>query len=173
MTTPVMEFNLYNVFHSGGFFLARPEILQKHELISELPPISTSKSHSAQANHTEIILREQARVQRLQLFLKDLVRQEDVEHYTATVAWRAWRTLSEDLVGTLPVPDVAAGADRQILFSWNSGEHHFELEIYPSGLGEFFYLNYESDATWEEEHTMGEPVSQDVSHFLALFSFYA
>lgn len=115
---------------------------------------------------------EQSRAQRLLFFLRDLVHSENVEHYTATMAWRMWRDLSEVMENKLPVPDVAAGADKQILFSWDNDEHHFELEIFSAGIGEFFYLNYQTDRTWEEEYHIGDPFSDDVSGFLTLFSLY-
>jgi hypothetical protein len=133
---------------------------------------SKSKDISAYAHHAAIVLREQSRAQRLQFFLSDLARSESVEYATAIMAWRTWLALAKAMAHKLPVPDVAAGVDQQILFSWNSGEHHFELEIYPSGMGEFFYLNYKTDKTWEEEYHIGDPISADVSNYLKLFSLY-
>ncbi len=150
--------------------LPQIEVFSTTTISRELP--GKSKDIPAYANRAEIVLREQSRAQRLQFFLSDLARSESVEHDTAIMAWRTWLALAEVMAHKLPVPDVAAGVDKQILFSWNSGEHHFELEIYPSGMGEFFYLNYQTDKTWEEEYHIGDLISADVINYLKLFSLY-
>lgn len=171
MNTATLTLALPDLSRSGSPFAGPPEVIKKYDAVNDLPTISESKDVSIRNDRTKIVLREQSRVQRLRLFLKELVRSEAVENYTATIAWRMWRELSQELANKLPVPDVAAGAENQILFSWDNGTDHFELEIFPPGLGEFFYLNYETDETWEEEHH-SERVSQSVVDFLSLFLLY-
>jgi hypothetical protein len=137
----------------------------------ELPPIShsltgTYSEHRDQRFETS--LRENARAQRLAYYLGKLARQGDLSDDTALLAWRAWNKLSEAF-GTLPVPDAAPGPNGELLYTWNTGEHHLELEIFADGSAELFYANRVSGDLWGSEYTIGGPFSDDVREKLRAF----
>lgn len=140
---------------------------------TDSPIISDSVAEVFSPDHRAMIaIQEQTRIQRFQFFLKLLVQDNEVEHTTATLAWNVWKALSNFSDKALPVPNVGAGPDGEILFSWNHEEHHFELEIYPSGIGEFFYLNYQTDDVWECDYHVGNNIPENVKNKLNHFSLY-
>jgi hypothetical protein len=70
------------------------------------------------------------------------------------------------------VPDTGVGPDGEILYTWNKDEHHFELEIFSNGLGEFFYLNHQTNEMWEHEFEVGDSIPEEVKDRLKLFFLY-
>ena len=68
-----------------------------------------------------------------------------------------------DQIPDCPPPDMGA-AERQILCVWDKGEHHLELEVFADGDGEWFYMNRETHAVWEEDWKMDAPASQDAKN---------
>ena len=58
---------------------------------------------------------------------------------TANKSWQVWLMLKENV--DLPAPSAATGPDGIMFYSWDKGEHHFEVEIFPDDSTEFFYRN--------------------------------
>ena len=46
------------------------------------------------------------------------------------------------------------GPDGMMLTSWNYGVHHFEIECFPDGRQEYFYMNRQTGAYWDYEDTI-------------------
>ena len=51
----------------------------------------------------------------------------------------------------LPCPLAAPGEDSGFMLSWDSGEHHLEVEFDESPVARWFYWKRGSDVTWESE----------------------
>lgn len=66
-------------------------------------------------------------------------------------------------------PNVGVGPDGEVMLTWDSPEHHLELEIFPEGTGEFFYLNRKTDEAEEWEYTIGWAIPEEVIEKLKLF----
>ena len=69
----------------------------------------------------------------------------------------------------LPEPDASAGVQGQILLDWELNEHHFELEIFPTGEGVFFYYNRVTKETWDDDYHIGDEISDKVQNYLRLY----
>lgn len=68
----------------------------------------------------------------------------------------------------LPVPDMAYGPDsnEQQLFTWNTAEHHFEVERTATGEVELFYLNLTTNEMWSYDHKSGDEMAQRITALL-------
>ncbi len=71
---------------------------------------------------------------------------------------------------TIDLPDIALGPDRQLLLCWDKGEHHFEIEVFPGGTIEFFYLNHQTNDVWKYECMLREPIPDEIKEKLRLFA---
>ena len=120
----------------------------------------------------EVLLREFARTQQLQYYLQQVTEAGHLSPNTASLAWEGWKALSTAMSDRLPVPDACPGPDGQLLYTWDKKEYHFELEIFPDGLGEFFYMNRVTGETWEYDHRMGDEIPNEVKVKLRIFGLY-
>ncbi len=127
---------------------------------NELPAISATGEYS----------KELSRMQQLNYYLGSVRDAGDISESTATLALIAWATLSDAISNSLSVPDAAPGPEGQLLYAWNKGEHHLELEIFPNSPAEFFYLNRVSNESWEDEYDVNTPVSQQAKDKLSIFT---
>src|SRR5438552_1289918 len=89
------------------------------------------------------------RVQGLVDYLYQIVDQELVTPRVARLAWEAWSALSNSVGNALLVPDACPGPNGELLYTWDRGEHHLELEIFPTAPAELFYENNATGAVWE------------------------
>jgi hypothetical protein len=132
-------------------------------LVDKFTTVVAGNSGRSQARSIE------APTRRLEHYLRYLSRSGELSTDTALFAWRAWNQLRKATSYSLPVPDASPGPNGQLLYTWDRGEHHFELEIFPDGAGEFFYRNRASGRLWDTEYVVGQPVPQGVVDKLALF----
>jgi hypothetical protein len=102
------------------------------------------------------------RVQGLVDYLNQMVDQELITPRVARLAWNAWTALSNSTGNALPVPDACPGPDGELLYTWDQGEHHLELEIFADTPAEFFYENEASGEVGEATFVIGEPVPAEV-----------
>jgi hypothetical protein len=58
-------------------------------------------------------------------------------------AWRAWCQAWSASGFRLPVPDACPGPDGELIYVWDRGRYHLELELIPDGPDEFFYRDRE------------------------------
>jgi hypothetical protein len=70
----------------------------------------------------------------------------------------------------LPIPAACTGPDGQMLYTWDRGKHHLELEIIPGQSAEYFYRDRETGELWGEDYTIGDPLSPDAIRKLKLFT---
>ncbi len=126
---------------------------------------STDQQRSVRAADVQ----QKMRAQQLFDYLASLVLDQHITARTAGDARRAWEQLVKEFGSRVPVPDVGAGPDGQILFSWNNDEHHFELEIMPEGIAEFFYLNMRTDKMWSLSYSVGNSLPNHVAEGLHPF----
>jgi len=77
---------------------------------------------------------------------------------TALLAVRAWRLIWAASNGKMPIPAACTGPDGQMLYAWDQGRHHLELEIIPQRPAEFFYKDRETRELWGEDYTIGDPI---------------
>ena len=76
-------------------------------------------------------LQEAGRWQKLNHYLGAARRAGSISSQTANFAWAAWKHLSAETGHALSVPDAATGPNGELLYTWDEGIHHLELE----GLG--------------------------------------
>jgi replication initiation and membrane attachment protein DnaB len=74
-------------------------------------------------------------------------------HDLALMVWDSIRVYSKAYN-----PNVDVNADGGIAFSWDRDEHHFEMEVFESGLVECFYLNHITNETDEYETYIKEGI---------------
>lgn len=135
----------------------------------EQPLLSQAVGGQVNSERQQILTREEAPTRRLQIYLRNLVHSGDLDNETASLAWKAWNQLRAVTAYSLPVPDSCPEPDNRLLYTWDKAEHHFELEIFPEGTGEFFYRNRASGQLWESEYIVGQTVPQEVIDKLDLF----
>jgi hypothetical protein len=109
------------------------------------------------------------RGQRLFQFLQKLMRSGEVPTATADVAWRTWNQLKTQAAGPLLVPDASGGPNGGLLFFWDQGEHHLELEFLADGEVEFFYRNRRTGTLWGADHHNGQPFAEEILSHVAFF----
>jgi hypothetical protein len=109
------------------------------------------------------------RVQGLVDYLNQMVDQELITPRVARLAWNAWTALSNSAGNALLVPDACPGPDGELLYTWDRGEHHLELEIFAESPAEFFYENDASGEVGEAAFVVGESVPAEVVPRLRLF----
>ena len=109
------------------------------------------------------------RVQGLVDYLNQCVDQELLTPHVARLAWNAWTALSNSTGNALLVPDACPGPDGELLYTWDRGEHHLELEIFADTPAELFYENELSGEIGEATLVIGEPVAAEVLNRLRLF----
>jgi hypothetical protein len=109
------------------------------------------------------------RVQGLVDYLNQSVDQELITPRVARLAWNAWTSLSNSTGNALLVPDACPGPDGQLLYTWDRGEHHLELEIFSDAPAEFFYENNSSGEVGEATLIIGEPIPAEALDRLRLF----
>jgi hypothetical protein len=68
----------------------------------------------------------------------------------------------------IPKPNVVVGPDGQIHCVWNDHHHHLELEMYPTGMVEWFYWNRQTNALWEGELAINESIPDTVLSELSI-----
>jgi hypothetical protein len=90
------------------------------------------------------------------------------EPRTSALARAAWFILRRE-IGSLPVPAAGVGGGGEILHCWDRGDHHFELEVFPSEPAALFYRNRRTGETWGAKYVVGDPVPDEVIRRLKLF----
>lgn len=107
------------------------------------------KSYEARAETTS----QDSRIAGLRRYLAQVSSYEEeaplISEATAASSLAAWKALWSASGKRLSVPDACPGPDGQLLYTWDREEHHLELEIFPSGRGEFFYRNRKSGELWD------------------------
>lgn len=113
---------------------------------------------------------ERAASQRLAAFLKEAVHSGELTKETGELARKAWDEVHQRTKGRMSVPDACPGLNGQLLYTWDSGVHHLEIEIFPDGVIELFYRNRASGELWEEEYLEGKPLPNSALPKLLLFA---
>ena len=172
MTTAIYQTSLSRFVPSGQPNPHQTSTRQSKNKSRHFPPaaVSDELERLPQENRFTQANKQFSDLQKLQYFLKSLVQRNEVNRQTASFAWKAWQDLSLLMSNNLTVPDTGAGPNGEILFSWNREDDHFELEIFPSGKGEFFYLNHRTNEFQENEYTLSKPLPQDIRNILNLFT---
>jgi hypothetical protein len=81
---------------------------------------------------------------------------------TACRAAQAWVDVSEATGNALPVPAACTGPDGQMMYVWDKGRHHLELEIAADGTAEFFYRDRQTGELWGEEYRPGAQLAAEI-----------
>lgn len=109
-------------------------------------------------------------VSQLENYLNNSKNMGLINQQVASLALASWLDLWAISGRTMPVPDACPGPDGQILFTWDEGDHHLELEIFPESTSEFFYRNRSTDELWGEEYELHLPFSPSALNKLSLFA---
>lgn len=171
MTASIYTPSLFRFVPSGQPNTQQTRIQQPENKSKQFPPaVSDEFKKLPQDNRVTKAIKQVSDIQKLQHFLKALVQRNEINRQTAFFAWKAWQDLSSLMSNNLTVPNTGAGPDGEILFSWNYEDDHFELEIFPSGRGEFFYLNHRTNEFQENEYIISDPLPEDIQNKLDLFT---
>ncbi|MCE7988193.1 MAG: hypothetical protein DYG89_44100 [Caldilinea sp. CFX5] len=172
MATQVMYFTNTDFVTSRPLFLNYSQSL-KSKKVDSLPAItsnvrlensgaSVDLPSISESSPTNQAFQKQAHTQRLFHYLQNSVQAQEVARQVAANAWKVWKKLESIFESKLPAPDAGIGPDGQILYTWNQNSHHFEIEIFPEGIIEFFYLNFRTDETWEYDDQAENSISEAV-----------
>jgi len=105
----------------------------------------------------------------LKSYLDQAVREYGATEQVSQLAWRAWVLMNRAMSNQLSVPNAHTAIGGQILYTWDRGAHHFELEIFPDAPSEFFYLNRETDEDWDYIYNVGDQMADALVEKLSLF----
>jgi hypothetical protein len=83
----------------------------------------------------------------------------------ARAVWEATRRAAE-----IPVPAASVGVGGTILYAWDSGEHHVEVEIGEGQLAEWMYVNRQTGETWFASRDAAASLSTDLLAKVRLFA---
>ena len=158
MTVPI-EYIEYKVTHNKPdltFVVSWGDSLKQEQ--KEANNTKTSRANSQPTEN-----------QRLYHYLENAISSYNLSRITAKIAMDAWLALDKALSYKLIMPNAGVGPDGEVMYTWDSPEHHLELEIFPEGAGEFFYLNRKTDDTEEWEYTIGKAIPKEVIEKLNLF----
>lgn len=108
-------------------------------------------------------------VNQLLEYLRRAAAERAISWDTATQAWNIWLRLNEIVSERLSVPDAAPALGGQLIYTWDRGEHHLEVEIFPDAPSEFFYLNRETDEDWAADYIIGNAFPGELIEKLQLF----
>jgi hypothetical protein len=89
---------------------------------------------------------------------------------TAELAMRAWHTIWTASRGQMPIPAACTGPGGQMLYAWDHGRHHLELEIFPQKAAEFFYKDRQTRELWGEDYNVGDPLPDEALKKFKLFT---
>lgn len=68
-----------------------------------------------------------------------------LDQHGALFAWPVWQEVKD----TLPMPNAGVGPDGELLYTWDKGAHHYEIEVFPDGRKEYFYMHRQTGGTHE------------------------
>lgn len=75
-----------------------------------------------------------------------------------------WEGLRRQVEQNLPVPHAMASEAGEFVMTWDHGPHHFEIEVFPDGRYDWFYLDRTSgERLGQDEHPLGTFSAEMVS----------
>ncbi|MGB0561799.1 MAG: hypothetical protein ACPGVO_08345, partial [Spirulinaceae cyanobacterium] len=126
----------------------------------------------------KIAIEQGKRIQSLSSYLISLLNEAEScgesEFSTAVIrnAWSVWQSLNRYFYASgqyLEVPDACPGEDDDFMYSWSTGEHYLECELFGNGAVEFFYRNRRTNEVWGEDTIKDSRFSAAIFEKLALF----
>ena len=142
-------------------------ITQKIDNITKDKPIErwmqslvneNKKSHNKLVNYVNT-LRLETGEEKISLTLLD----------NALLVWQKLREHFSDKC--LEIPDACPGHRSNFMYTWSTGEHYLECEIFVNGDVEFFYKNKKTREIWGEDNSIDCRFSRDIWDKLELFSW--
>ena len=101
------------------------------------------------------------------LYLQKIAREGEISQELGRSAWTMLlKILFEEDVD---VPDAIPGVDGKLFYTWKSGEHYLDLEMFPDGETEFFYRNAQSGRLWNLSSRINVPLPREAASKLRLF----
>ena len=102
---------------------------------------------------TTVLIREANReVEELRRYVEETRRNRLISDDTARVALQTWANLQAATDGSLSVPNAAPGDDGHLMFAWDKGRHHLEIEFASGALPSLFYADRtDFSSSWEME----------------------
>jgi hypothetical protein len=102
------------------------------------------------------------------LYLQKIAREGEISQELRRSAWTMLlRILEEE--EDVDVPDAIPGVDGKLFYTWKSGEHYLDLEMFPDGETEFFYRNAQSGRLWNLSSRIDLPLPREAASKLRLF----
>lgn len=88
----------------------------------------------------------------------------------AAEAFDVWNRLLETTHGRLSDPAACTTGDGRLIFTWDRGVHHFEVEFINDAPCEMFYRNRSTGELWGEDYRSGGSLPPGTAEKLALVS---
>jgi len=105
-------------------------------------------------------------MEKLKSYLDEAVKFGEIKKFTSELALQALQALPD----ALPIPDASIVSDGVVLFTWDKGVHHGEMEVYPNSRGLLLYINAKTNYELEREFIIGKSVPKK---FVDNFKFFA
>jgi hypothetical protein len=94
---------------------------------------------------------------RIAAYLRKRVTDHSITAPTAALAVQMLQAVRE-ATPQLPEPDASATCEGDVLFTWDRGEHHLELQVYDDGAGDLFYRDRETGEIEGGAFHLGSPL---------------
>jgi hypothetical protein len=137
--------------------------------VAQIPPAIEVAGKESLDRSTRASIRENLRTALFMRYLRRVVRDSVVDTDTADLGRQMWSELSKAANGRLRVPNAAPALGGQLLYTWDRGAHHLEVEIFPDAPSEFFYLNRETDEDWAADYNVGDSLPDGLLEKLYFF----
>lgn len=101
------------------------------------------------------------------LYLQKITREGEISQELGQLAW----TMLLSIIGEedVDVPDAIPGVDGKLFYTWKSGEHYLDLEMFPDGATEFFYRNAQNGKLWNLSGRIDAPLPREAASKPRLF----
>jgi hypothetical protein len=99
-------------------------------------------------------------------YLSGLVRDGSISENMHLSAMRIWKDIALAARVAAIFPDICPGEDGRLLYVWDDGIRHLEIEMIPDTDPEFYFLDRSTDRDWNIVYRVGDPIPTDVINAL-------
>ena len=114
-------------------------------------------------------LRQQQIELKLRCYLDGIRQRGLISEVIADRARTVWQRLDLATAHRVPAPDVGPGPNGEVLFVWDTEEHHFEIELSPRETTYLFYRNRKTGSVWGDDWAEDASIPEEALRRLSAF----